>query len=168
MNSIFCARLFLSFAVIATAIPAHASRRVAAPIVLATVRVEQNNAPTESREDYIQRKLREWNLRPDDLRRELDEAGRIIRRHTEEIGDRVADATSDLRIIAVIKGKYALDDFLSAWQISIGCKDGHVTLTGSVRSPDLIGRAIVIALETEGVVDVVSSLKVRPDEPRNP
>ncbi len=114
----------------------------------------------ETREDAITRKLREWNLNPDELRREMDRAGRVFR----AIGRQVAEGTSDMRIIAVIKAKYTLDDHLSAWNISVGCKDGHVTLTGTVSSAELLGRAIVLALDTDGVIDVDSSLRVKPGE----
>ncbi|BET68728.1 hypothetical protein ASA1KI_36460 [Opitutales bacterium ASA1] len=112
-------------------------------------------------EDYFSRKLREWNLDPDEVRRELDRAGRILREGSRELGTRLAEETSDVRIIAVIKAKLTLDEELSAWQISVGCQDGHVTLTGTLDTPDQIARAIVLALDTKGVIDVDSSLRLR-------
>jgi hypothetical protein len=114
----------------------------------------------ESTEDAISRKMREWNLTPDDLKRDLAKAGEVIRTKGSELGSRVAGATSDVRIISVIKAKYTIDDHLSAWNISVGSDDGHVTLSGTVSSPELIGRAIALALDTSGVVDVKSSLRV--------
>jgi hypothetical protein len=118
-------------------------------------------------DDYFSRKLREWNLDTDGLRGELDRAGRIIRERGRELGTRVAEETSDVRIVAVIKAKYTLDDELSAWDISVDCKQGHVTLTGFVRSADQVGRAIVLALDTDGVADVDSSLRVKGDGAEN-
>jgi hypothetical protein len=112
-------------------------------------------------EDYFSRKLREWNLDPEEVRRELDRAGRILREGSRELGTRLAEETSDVRIIAVIKAKLTLDEELSAWQISVGCRDGHVTLTGTLDTPDQIARAIVLALDTKGVIDVDSSLRLR-------
>ena len=67
-----------------------------------------------------------------------------------------------MRIIALIKAKYTLDKELSARHITVASTDGHVKLSGSVQSPDQIGRAIVLALDTDGVVDVESSLRVSP------
>lgn len=119
-------------------------------------------APWAAGEEYIARKLREWNLTPEELKGELAKAGEVVRRKTREFGERVADATADVTIIAKIKAKYTLDDELPALKITVGCKDGHVTLSGVVPSAELIGRAIVLALETEGVVDVVSSIKIEP------
>ncbi|MGH8017564.1 MAG: BON domain-containing protein [Opitutaceae bacterium] len=118
-----------------------------------------NGAPAID-EDRISRKLREWNLDSEDLREELDRAGRILREKGREFGARLAEETSDVRIIALIKAKYTLDEQLSARQIAVGCKDGHVTLTGTVASAEQVGRAIVLALDTEGVLDVDSSLRV--------
>lgn len=116
----------------------------------------------ETTEDRIARKLREWRLAPDDIRRELDRAGEVIRRESRALGDRLGGATLDARIVTVIKARYTLDRELSAWDIAVASNQGHVTLSGTVNSPELIGRAIVLALDTEGVVDVVSSLRVKP------
>jgi osmotically-inducible protein OsmY len=113
-------------------------------------------------DDWFQRKLREWGLSPDDLRRMSDNAGEAISRK----GARLGEMASDVRIIAVVKAKFTLDDHLSGWDITVGCADGHVTLGGMVDSPEAIGRAIVLALDTEGVADVVSSLRVRPPAPQ--
>lgn len=118
--------------------------------------------PEPTDENTIARKLREWNLTPEDLKRELASAGKIVREKGRALGDKVASATSDVAIIAKIKAKFALDNRLQALKISVGCKDGHVTLTGTVAAPELIGRAVVLAIDTEGVVNVESSLRVEP------
>jgi hypothetical protein len=111
-------------------------------------------------ESYIARKIREWKLTPEDLKHDLATAGRVVREKSRQLGDKVKDATSDVAIIAKIKAKYAIDDHLQALKITVGCEEGRVTLSGTVAAPDLIGRAVVLALDTEGVVDVVSTLKV--------
>jgi len=111
-------------------------------------------------ESYIERKVRELHLNPDELRAELDRAGRIVREKGRAFGAKVAEGASDVRIIAEIKAKYTLDRELSGWGITVGSKDGHVTLSGKVASPERIARAVVIALDVDGVVDVVSSLQV--------
>lgn len=116
---------------------------------------------SEPSEDYLQRKLREWNLTSDDLKRELGQAGDVIKREGKKLGSRLSDATSDLRVVAEIKAKYARDKQLSGWDIAVGSKDGHVTLGGTVTSHEQIGRAVAMALDTDGVVDVVSSLRVQ-------
>jgi osmotically-inducible protein OsmY len=45
--------------------------------------------------------------------------------------------------------------------ISVGTTDGTVTLAGTAPSPDMIGNAMLSALETERVREVVSTLQVR-------
>ena len=117
--------------------------------------------PAPDKEDEITRLLRQWRLSPDDIKRELERAGTVIKRESGTLGERIGEATLDARIVTVIKAKYTLDRELSAWDIAVASTDGHVTLAGTVNSPDLIGRAVVIALETQGVVDVVSSLRAR-------
>jgi hypothetical protein len=122
---------------------------------------EPEPAPApQASEDYISRKLREWNLTPEELKRDLATAGRVVREKGRELGGKVKAATADVTIVAKIKAKYTLDDQLPALEIIVDCQDGHVKLSGTVPSVELIGRAIALALDTDGVVDVVSSIKV--------
>jgi osmotically-inducible protein OsmY len=39
-----------------------------------------------------------------------------------------------------------------------------VKLSGSVKSPDDIGKAIALALDTDGVRDVTSTIQVQPNQ----
>jgi osmotically-inducible protein OsmY len=101
----------------------------------------------------------------DSIREEMKRTGRIVRRKTAQTFDRVAEATEDARTTAAIKAKLALDGELSALDISVDTTDGRVTLAGRVDSLDHVARAIRLALEHDGVHEVVSTLQVRsPDE----
>lgn len=102
-------------------------------------------------------KAEDWKLTPENIREELAKTGRVVRSKARIVGDRIDDA----RIMAVIKGKYLVDENLSALAITVECRDGAVKLTGSATSPENIGRAITLALETGGVHNVVSQLVVR-------
>jgi hyperosmotically inducible protein len=73
----------------------------------------------------------------------------------------MASASSDTAITTKIKTKYALEHDLSVFGISINTTDGRVTLAGNVTSHDQIGRAMLIALETDGVREVNSTLQVK-------
>jgi hypothetical protein len=115
----------------------------------------------EAIEAYIERKLREWNLDPEQLKLELERGGQIVREKSREMGTNLPGEFSDVTIIAKIKAKYTLDRELSGWNIIVGCENGHVTLSGRVDSPSDIGRAVVMALDADGVIDVVSTLTVR-------
>ena len=106
--------------------------------------------------DAVAEKLEDWHLTPDDIKRDLARTGEIVRSKAAVAGEKIADA----RIVTVIKSKYVLDRGLSAIDINVDCKDGDVTLHGRVASPDLIGRATALALDTDGVHNVVAKLTV--------
>jgi hyperosmotically inducible periplasmic protein len=108
----------------------------------------------------IEGKLQAWHLTGDDIQRELTTTGRVVRRQVGDFGAAMADAASDARITAQVKTKLALDRDLSAWKISVATTNGHVTLSGAVASHALIGRAMLLALETDGVREVTSALQV--------
>jgi osmotically-inducible protein OsmY len=116
----------------------------------------------ENMSDAFKAKLDTLDLRTDQIKDELSRTGKVVRRKAEDIGDKVADAASDARAITEIKAKYAMDKTLSAWSISVECSQGHVTLSGTVSSPDDIGRAVAVALEADGVRDVTSTITVKP------
>ena len=101
-------------------------------------------------------------IRTDDIKEELARTGKVVRKKARELGTAVAEGTADARITAAIKSKYAVDSDLSAWSISVNTTDGKVTLAGTVSSHENIGKAINLALEIEGVREVVSTLQVKP------
>jgi gas vesicle protein len=111
--------------------------------------------------DALDAKLTAWHLGGDDIKEELSRTGNVLRRSAREFGSVVADASADAAITAKIKAKYALDRDLSALSISVNTTDGRVTLAGNVGSPEQIGKAMLVALETEGVREVNSTLQVK-------
>ena len=111
--------------------------------------------------DAIEGKLVAWHLTAADIQQELAKTGKVVRRQVRDFGTAVADASADAAITAKIKGKYALDKELSAWGISVSTTDGRVTLSGNVSSTRLIGKAMMLALETDGVREVTSTLQVK-------
>ena len=108
--------------------------------------------------DGISQKLVEWHLTPGEINAELEKTGRVVRNKTATAGQSLSNA----RVVAVIKGKYALEDELSARTINVDADAGKVTLRGTAKSPELIARAIALALATDGVTSVDSQLTVAP------
>jgi hypothetical protein len=98
------------------------------------------------------------DLRPEVIKEELSKTGKVIREKAEEAGEKIADIT----ITTTIKGKLALEPDLSAREISVDTKDGIVTLIGTAPTPELIAKAISLAMETPGVKQVVSNLQIQP------
>ena len=114
--------------------------------------------------DALKAKMETLDLSGDKIKDELARTGQVVRRKAEDIGDKAADAASDARAIAEIKTKYATDSTLSVWKISVTCDHGHVSLSGTVSSPEDIGRAMALALDADGVRDVISTLQVKPPQ----
>jgi hypothetical protein len=112
--------------------------------------------------DALGDKLRSWHLDRDSITNELAKTGKVIREKTSEAGKAISDATADGRVTTAIKAKLVKDPDLSAWDIHVSTTDGVVTLSGTVSSPDLIGKAMELALDTEGARQVVSTLQVKP------
>ncbi len=108
--------------------------------------------------DAVTGKLEDWHLTPEEIKADLARTGEVVRTKARAAGETIADA----RIVAVIKAKYVLDRDLSALDLSVSAHAGEVTLTGGVATPELIGRAIQLALDTAGVNRVTSKLTVPP------
>jgi osmotically-inducible protein OsmY len=117
-----------------------------------------------SMSDALRAKLDTLDLNSDQIKDELARTGQVIRRKAQDIGDAAADAASDARAITEIKARYAKDPTLSVWKISVSCSQGHVKLSGTVKSPDDIGKAIALALDADGVRDVTSTIQVQPNQ----
>jgi osmotically-inducible protein OsmY len=126
---------------------------------------EQVEAVTKSGYAALQEKIKEWNLRPQDIKEELAKSGQVVRRKAEQAGQAVADATSDARITATIKGKFVAERGLPAMSISVNTTEGIVTLSGAVEAADDISRTMALAMEVEGVREVISTMQVRGTTP---
>ncbi len=111
--------------------------------------------------DAFKAKLETLDLRSDQIKDELARTGKIVRRKAHDLGDQVADAATDARIVTAIKAKYAANADLSVWSISVSSDQGRVALSGTVSAEEYIGEAVALALETDGVRDVTSTLTVK-------
>jgi hypothetical protein len=115
-----------------------------------------SNESGPSAGDRFDEKMRKWRLTPDDIKQDLSHTGEVIRTRTDVVGGKI----SDERIVAVVKAKYILDRDLTASDIHVIVHEGRVALVGSVSSPDLVGRAVGLAMDTDGVAGVDSKLGV--------
>ncbi len=115
-----------------------------------------------SARNAAQHELQVLHLRPEDIRDELTRTGQIVRREAREVSHAIADATADARITTAIKAKLLASRDLSALNISVNTTAGVVTLSGAVASAEHISKAILLAMETDGVREVVSTLQVKP------
>jgi hypothetical protein len=112
--------------------------------------------------DAIADKMTEWKLSPTDIKEDFQKTGRVVRSKSQAVGQRVGEVFDDARVVTAIKAKYVTDSHLSAFAINIDADKGAVTLNGTVKSLDHAGRAMALALDTEGVTSVISLLRIEP------
>jgi hypothetical protein len=102
------------------------------------------------------------DINTDDIKEELKKTGTVIREKAKAAGRAIADVTADTRIVAAVKSKFATEANVSALNIKVDSTDGLVTLSGTAKSPDEVAKAVQIALNTEGVHKVVSTIQIAP------
>ena len=127
---------------------------------------EQLENTAKSARDAVQEKLRVLDLKPEQVKDDLARTGQVVRRKAKEAGQAIADATADARVTAAIKGKLVASKDLSAMSISVNTTGGIVTLSGTVPTAEDISKAMLLAMETDGVTEVVSTLQVKPAVPK--
>jgi osmotically-inducible protein OsmY len=122
---------------------------------------DQFDSAAKSARDAIQEKIKILDLRPEQVKDDLDRTGKVIRRKARETSQAILDATADARITGAIKGKLLANKDLSAMSISVNTTSGVVTLSGSVNSTEDISKAVMLAMESDGVREVISTLQAR-------
>ncbi len=122
----------------------------------------------KSASDAVSEKVKELDLSPQRIKDELARSGQVVRRKAEAAGKAINDATADARITTAIKAKLVARSDLPGLSISVNTTDGVVTLSGAVNSTGDIGKAMVLAMETEGVRQVISTLQVKPQPKPTP
>lgn len=103
-------------------------------------------------------RISEWRLKGDEIKAEFDSSGRIVRSKAPAAGEPTGPMDSVLT--NQVKEKLEGDSDLSSQKISASADDGIVTLTGSASSLDQIGKAVAVSLDTPGVKQVVSTIKL--------
>jgi osmotically-inducible protein OsmY len=103
--------------------------------------------------------MTEWRLGDAELQADLDRGVAIVRTKDSIVGAPTGN-TDDSVIETMVKGKLQADAETSKATIDVKAKDGEVTLDGSADSATIVGRAIALALDTQGVSKVSSNVKV--------
>lgn len=102
------------------------------------------------------------DVRVEDVRQELERTGLVIRQKAAQIGNAIVESTADARVTGAIKAKLLSEPGVSSMGVDVNTTGGVVTLAGSVGSHEEVAKAMRIALDTEGVLKVISTLQVRP------
>ena len=96
------------------------------------------------------------------MKDELARTGQVVRRKAQQAGQAIADATADSRMTGLIKAKLLVNHDLSSREFSVTTTAGVVTLSGTAASAEDISKVILLAMDTDGVREVVSKLQVAP------
>lgn len=123
--------------------------------------VDKTKAAATDVKNAVSDKMTEWKLTPSDIKADMEKGGRVVRSRTAAAGEKVGEVVDNARIVTVINGKLVADPDLSALKIDVDADHGTVTLKGTVASPELIGKAMLLALDTDGVTQVISLLTVK-------
>ncbi len=97
----------------------------------------------------------------DTIRDELARTGKVIREKAAKTGEAITDAAANARSTATIKARLLKESSLASLSIHVDTTDGVVTLSGTVPSHEAIAKAMEIAMDTEGVQKVVSTLQIK-------
>ena len=100
-------------------------------------------------------------IRTEDIRKELEKTSMVVREKATKAGNILSGAAANTRISTTIKAKLITEPTLSALTINVDTTDGLVTLSGTASSHEQIAKAVRIALDTEGVTKVISTLQVK-------
>ena len=123
---------------------------------------DQITSGAKAARDTVEDKLKGIDLRPEDIKDQLARTGKVVWKKAGEAGQAIADATADARITGLIKGKLVASRDLSALNISVNTTAGIVTMSGTVQTEEDIGKAMALAIQTDGVHQVISTLQVKP------
>jgi|ETNmetMinimDraft_22_1059887.scaffolds.fasta_scaffold00072_11 osmotically-inducible protein OsmY len=124
---------------------------------------------TERESDQRQKNLESNDSKPKEeadsaeksnLKEKASDGAKAIAEKSKDI----IESTKDLGIKTAIRGKLKLDKEVDPSRIEIRIQDGSVTLLGEVSSREEARKARDIVLDTRGVKDVSSKLKVVPKE----
>lgn len=92
---------------------------------------------------------------------DVKELGIVVRKKGDNIIENTKSAAGDAAITARIKAQLARDKDLSVLDINVSTLGRKVTLSGKADSPQDVARAVDIALNTEGVKEVVSAIAIK-------
>jgi osmotically-inducible protein OsmY len=105
------------------------------------------------------------NLSASEIQQEISRSGMVVREKARAAGTAIADSATNAKLTATIKGRLVTDLGKAGFDINVDTNDGLVTLSGTATSLDQIARAVKIALETEGVHKVISTVQWKAAKP---
>ncbi len=118
-----------------------------------------SSATASSGSSNVTTRITEWKLSASDIQADLDSGAAIVRSKDTVVGAPTG-STDDSVIENMVKGKLQADAETSKAMIEVDANKGEVSLKGSAESANVVGRAMALALDTQGVTKVSSEVKV--------
>ena len=97
-----------------------------------------------------------------DAKEQIARTGTVVKEKAKSAGQSIAGAAANARTTTTIKAKLVTEPGLPSFSINVDTTDGLVTLSGKVESHEQVARAVKLALETDGVHKVISTLQIVP------
>jgi osmotically-inducible protein OsmY len=107
----------------------------------------------------VSSRITEWKLGGSEIQADLDRGVTIVRTKDTVVGAPTGSTDDDV-IKTMVKGKLQADSETAQASIEVEASNGEVTLKGSADQANIVGRAIALALDTQGVTKVSSDVKV--------
>jgi len=106
----------------------------------------------------VSSRITEWHLGATDIQSDLDRGVTIVRTKENVVGAPTG-STDDEVVKTMVKGKLQADSDTAKASIDVDAKNGEVMLKGNADSAKTVGRAIALALDTQGVTKVSADVK---------
>jgi hypothetical protein len=114
-----------------------------------------------------QARIMEWKLSASDIQADLNNNNPIVRTKDSAAGAPTGSVDKSV-IKSSVEGRLAADSEVSALKLDVNAKkDGEVELEGKAMSAEQVGKAIALALDTDGVNKVTSKIKLDKDAKTN-
>jgi len=97
-----------------------------------------------------------------EVKDQIARTGTVVKEKAKSAGQSIAGAASNAKVTTAIKAKLVAEPGLPSFNINVDTTDGLVTLSGKVESHEQVARAVKLALETDGVHKVISTLQIVP------
>lgn len=111
----------------------------------------------------VSSRITEWRLGASEIQADLDRGVTIVRTKDTVVGAPTGSTDDDV-IKTMVKGKLQADSETAKASIDVEANNGEVMLKGSADQANIVGRAIALALDTDGVTKVSSDVKISPQK----
>lgn len=112
-------------------------------------------------------RITEWRLSSQDIQADLAADRDIVRTRTAAVGAPTGKIDKDT-LQSAVEGRIKADSDLSKLKLDVNAKgEGEIQLEGKALTADQVGRAIALALDTDGVTKVTSKIDLDKDAVKN-